>query len=150
MEASLYGSVVIFTTWDNPNCYPCLIDLIISWVFAFSVCLRILEGSNPIFLLKFASVFVVVVVVVAAVSYYKDRDWVPIKVPELTEEVFTIVLIKSQVLIDEFELTFFLDCSPPVKGISIKCFVVYSIIKKKKQFLLFKLLNYCLSIELFQ
>ena len=129
MEASLYGSVVIFPIWDNPNCCPSLIDLIISWVFAFSVCLRILEGSNPIFLLKFASVFVVVVVVVAAVSYYKDRDWIPIKAPELTEEVFTLVLIKAQILIDEFELTLVLDCSPPVKGISIKCFIVFSIIK---------------------
>ena len=124
MEAD--GWVVIFPTWDNLNCCSCFIDLIISWVFAFSVCFIIWEGSNPISLLKLISKFVVFVVVVVIPCCI---DWVPVKDAELTEVVFTFVLTMAPVLKEEVELTFVLVICPPVKGISTRCFVRFSIIK---------------------
>ena len=68
-------------TWDNLNFFSSSIELIISWVFGLTVWFTILEGSNPISLLKFTSVVVVVVVVVVAAPCCMIWDWASIMAP---------------------------------------------------------------------
>ena len=66
----LKGSFIILPTWDKRNFFSSSIELIISCVFSFKVCLTILEGSIPNSALDLKSVFTVVVVVVVSLVAY--------------------------------------------------------------------------------